>query len=312
MAGPKELPATQIGKSTFFKEDEPPTLQERLAVKGLLTDAHVGFVPGEEAAAISGLLHHLIDLAGRSGGAPPLPEPPDTSHIEGLKAIAGNHKFRAVAELAEQLRQDLGIWTVASDQRAQRESSWSKLGRLLEHTGSLEFSNGIRVQRDAILSDRLLLTDPDPVKPLLDQLCIDIRKAVANGVRGLSDQFAKERSSLEASASWSDLSPMQQAEVLSVSGLEAPIEPDISSVEAVLASLDAQPLSSYQDRIDAMPSKAAAARRRMAQILDPEPSVISVQPPGATIRTEAEAEAYVKALGEQIIGHISAGEIVII
>ncbi len=34
IAGPKELPATQIGKATFYKEDEPPALKERIAVKG--------------------------------------------------------------------------------------------------------------------------------------------------------------------------------------------------------------------------------------------------------------------------------------
>ena len=64
VAGPKELPATHIGKANFYKEDEPPTLKERLAVKGLLTEAGVSFVPGEESAAISGLLQHLAELAG--------------------------------------------------------------------------------------------------------------------------------------------------------------------------------------------------------------------------------------------------------
>lgn len=34
--GPKELPATQVSKATFFKEDEPPTKQEQLAVRGVL------------------------------------------------------------------------------------------------------------------------------------------------------------------------------------------------------------------------------------------------------------------------------------
>ena len=34
VAGPKELPATQIGKANFYKEDEPPTLSERMAVRG--------------------------------------------------------------------------------------------------------------------------------------------------------------------------------------------------------------------------------------------------------------------------------------
>ena len=39
--GPKELPPTQVGKATFFKEDEPPSKQEQLAVRGVLTEAKV-------------------------------------------------------------------------------------------------------------------------------------------------------------------------------------------------------------------------------------------------------------------------------
>ena len=36
LGGPKELPPTQIGKVTLYKEDEPPSVSQRLAVKGLL------------------------------------------------------------------------------------------------------------------------------------------------------------------------------------------------------------------------------------------------------------------------------------
>ena len=54
--GAKELPATQIGKATFYKEDEPPTTTERIAVRGVLEGAKIRYTAAQEAAAISGLL----------------------------------------------------------------------------------------------------------------------------------------------------------------------------------------------------------------------------------------------------------------
>ncbi len=312
VAGPKELPATQIGKATFYKEVDPPTLAERMAVRGLLAEAKVAFVSGEEGAAVSGLLQHLASLAVRSGGLAPLPEPPDTSHLDGLKALAGNQQFRAVAEQAERLRQDINTWSVESEQRGQREAAWSKLDRLLEHAANLDATAEVREQVDAIRANRLLLSDPDPINPLIDQLSAAIRDAVASGIDALAAASATERTGLEQSDGWAELTPDQQSGVLAIAGLAVPEPPDVSSLDKLLAALDAQPLRSYSDRIDALPAKAAAARRRIAEIVDPDPPVVSVTPPGATLKSEAEVNTYVSALRDQLIEHINAGETVII
>ncbi len=312
IAGPKELPATQIGRATFYKEDEPPTLKERLAVKGLLTEAGVSFVPGEEGAAISGLLQHLADLAARSGGPAPLPEPLDTTHLDGLAALAGNQQFRAVAEQAEQLRHDLSTWSADSERRGQREAAWSKLGRLLDHAGGLEGAAAIREQADAVRASRLLLSDPDPTAPLIDQLSTAIREAMTGGHGTLATAAATERSGLEHSDGWAGLTPDQQADVLAVAGIAVPEPPDVSSADKLLAALDAQPLSSYRDRIDALPAKAAAARMRIAELADPEPTVVSVKPPAATLKSEADVDTYVAALRDQLLEHVNAGETIII
>lgn len=312
VAGPKELPATQIGKAIFYKEDEPPTLSERMAVRGLLTEAKVSFVSGEEGAAISGLLQHLADLAARSGGPAPLPEPPDTSHLDGLRALAGNQQFRAVAEQGEQLRQDISTWSVESEQRGQREAAWSKLARLLEHAVGLDATLEVREQVDAIRTNRLLLSDPDPIAPLIDQLSTAIREALTTGIDALVAASANERTGLEQSDGWAELLADQAADVLAVAGLAVPDPPDVSSVDKLLAALDAQSLRSYSDRIDALPAKAAAARKRIAEIVDPDPPVVSVKPPGATLKSEAEVNTYIAALRDQLVEHVNAGETVII
>ena len=48
------------------------------------TAAGIAYEAGQEGAQLSALLQRLKDLAGRAGGPPPLPEPPDTDHLDAL------------------------------------------------------------------------------------------------------------------------------------------------------------------------------------------------------------------------------------
>ncbi len=310
LEGPKELPATQIGKSTFFKEDEPPTKQEQLAVRGVLTEAKVPYTSGKEGAAISGLVQHLLDLAAHAGGPPPLPEPPDTSHLQGIAALAGNQQVRAVAEHAEQLRQDIKTWSIAGEQRAQREAAWSTLDRLLLHAAQLEVAAQVKTQRDAIQTGRLLMASPDPVAPLSKDLCEALRTALQEAAAGTIEGQAKAVHDLEASAEWKQLDSADRETLLASAGLATVSAPALGSDAELLKSLDETPLSSWKERRQAIPAKVAAARQAAAKKL--EPKSVSVIPSPATLRTPAEVEAYLTALRERLMQHISDGATVII
>lgn len=307
----KELPATQIGKATFYKEDEPPSTSERMAVRGVLTEAKIPYTTGQEAAALSGLLRHLEDLATAAGGPAPLPEPPSTSHLEGLEALAGNQQFRAVAESAEPLRQDVNIWTAARDKRPSRESSWAKLDRLLDHAVGLDETSEVKAQRDAILTSRLLLDDPDPVTPLIDQLCTALRTAFTASLETVRNAYDTELEALRSSDGWTQLDDDQRARVLSVSRLSPPDGMDVSSNEQLLAALSSHPLQSLQELVHALPAKAQAARKAIAEIIDPEPTVATVKPPSATLKTEADVDTYLAGLRSELMKHIDAGDTVI-
>ncbi len=308
--GAKELPPTQIGKTTFFKEDEPPSTAERMAVRGVLTEAKVGYTTSQEAAAISGLLQHLIDLAGRAGGPPPLPEPPDTSHIDGLAALVGNQQFRGVAEASEQLRQDIKVWTAASEQRSQREASWVKLNRLIEHGRSLDDVEPVRAQRDAVAAGRQLLADPDPVPPLTESVTTALRTALTAEVESLRTAYDRELEGLEASAEWQQLDGDARADLLSGAGLAQVDPPAMSNDDDLLKALDTVPLAGWQERRQALPTKVAGARAAAAKRL--EPKSVSLTLAQATIKSENEVDAYLSDLRTRLMQHVDAGETVII
>lgn len=310
VAGPKALPPTQIGKSIFYKEDDPPSMSEQLGVRGLLTEAGIQVVAGQEAAGLSGLLQRIRDLAARAGGPPPLPEPPSTAHVDALMTLAGNQQFRSVAEAREQLSMDLKQWTIAGEQRDQREAGWAKLQRLLTHGSSLDVADEVRTQRDAILAGRLLLSDPDPVAPLIARLGEDLRIALNGAVGELGEAHDRELAGLAESAEWQQIDEDKRAKLLQQAGLVAPVAPAVGTADELLRALDAVPLDGWMERRQALPEKAAMARAGAARQL--EPTSVTVKPGSATVKSEADVDAYVSALREQLLGHVRAGETVII
>jgi hypothetical protein len=310
VAGAKELPPTQIGKSTFYKEDAPPSTPERLAVRGLLGDASVQYVSGQEGAAISGLLQHLVSLANRAGGPAPLPPPPDTEHLLSLMGMAGNQQFREVAKAAEQLRQEIRVWTAEVDQRAERETEWDRLNRLLKHAEHLDGSGAVIVQREAIMANRLLLSEPDPVAPLFTSLCSMLRAAMNLEVAALGAAYKAELAGLEQSAEWKQLDADDRGELLKEVAL-IPIEGLlVNTDEDLLRALDSSPLASLKERGQALPAKVSAARA--AASLKLEPKSVTLKPASATIKTEEEVDVYVSAFRDQLIQHVNAGETIII
>ena len=310
--GPKELPATQIGKATFFKEDDPPTKIEQIAVRGVLeaTKGKVLYTSNKEATALSGLIQYLRDLAASAGGAAPLPEPPDTTAVDGLAALAGNQQFRAVAQNAEQLRQDIKSWSAAAEQRIQREAEWAVLQRLLVHAATLPIVEEVRSHRDAIDVGRQLLSAPDPIAPLVKQLCEALRAAVsaaAGATRAAEDQALKE---LDALAEWQQLDQGGRDAQLAIVGLNATDPPHIVSDDELLKALDATPLAAWAERRQAVPAKAAEARALAAKKL--EPKAVTVKPPSATLKTDADVETYTTSLRAALLKHVADGETVII
>ncbi len=308
--GPKELPATQISKATFYKEDEPPTKQEQLAVRGVLTEAKVPYTPGKEGAAISGLVQHLLAVAARAGGPPPLPEPPQTSHLDGIAALAGNQQVRAVAQHSEKLREDIKIWSAVGEQRPDREIAWTTLDRLLIHAATIDVAVAIRAQRDAIETNRLLMQSPDPVAPLIRELSDALRTAVVEVATAVRDEQTHAIADIETSAEWERLNPDDRTSILQAAGLTTMAVPVVSSNDDLLKVLDKTPLPMWTERRQAIPAKVATARAAAAMKL--EPKSVSVTAPAATLRTETDVDVYLVALREQLLLHVNNGETIVI
>ena len=145
LGGPKELPQTQIGKVTLYKEDEPPTRQ-----------------PAPRRARAPDRGRHRL-RAGSGGRAAPCPPPAAQGPCRPRRRCrrrSPNHRtpttstrcWRSeetsgsaqVADDHERLSADLERWRAADQQPEKRETRWRDLQRLLRHADGLPVAAGCR------------------------------------------------------------------------------------------------------------------------------------------------------------------------
>jgi hypothetical protein len=310
LASPKQLEPRQIGKTTFYKEDEPPSAPQRMAVRGLLAAAQIPYENSQEQVQIPALLQKLRDLAQEAGGPPPLPAPPDVTHVVGLQGLAGNQQFRAVADQHDQLKADLAAWRSAATRRASQQKQWDMLGALLQHAGDLDEAAPIAAQRDAIQHDRQLLAEPDPLRPLIDEIAEILRARLTTAADRARTQHDEAVAELEASDEWKQLDDAAWSEIITQVGLERPAMPDASDNGNLLDALNSVPLSAWKDRAEVIRARARRAREEAARRL--EPSAVRVTPGGRTLKSEADVDAYIGDLRTRIMKHIADGHAVVI
>ena len=310
LTGPKELPPNQIGKVTLYKEDEPPTVSQRLAVKGLLTAADIPYEPGQEGAQIPALLQRLRDLAGRAGGPPPLPQPPATGHLDALSAIGGNQRLRALADDHTELRDSLTRWQAADQQREKREAEWQQLQRLLRHANGMPVAATSEAAGAAIRDGRQLLDEPDPLAPLLQKLTTALRVEVIQHAERLANDQRASIAELEAWDEWAKLDPSDRDALLAATRLTPTTPPDVSTDTKLLEVLDTTPLSAWQDRISLVPSRSDQARQQALEKLQPESVRVALPP--VTITGADDLAAYLDDVRSHVQPHLDAGKTVIL
>jgi hypothetical protein len=308
--GPKEVPQTQIGKVTLYRDETPPSMDQRLKVRGLLTAAGITYQPGQEGAQLPALLQRLKDLAGRAGGPPPLPAPPDTDQLDALLASGGNQRLRDVADSHERLSNDLERWRAAGRQREKREADWHDLERLLRHADGLSVAAAVAPAVAAIHDGRQLLDDPDPVAPFLADVVATLREEVKRRAERLAEAQCTALTELADWEEWRKLSVADRDAIIAEAKLAAEPPPDVSTEAKLLEALDATPLSAWSDRINLVASRRDQARQRAAKKLQPES--VEVKPPPATFKPGDDPTPYFDQLRARVQSYLDAGTTVII
>lgn len=308
--GVKGFIQTQIGVSDFFSEGVTITAAQRLAVRKVITTVGVPLKAGEESDALPATLGKLIGLAKAVGVDPPLPARPSTLMLDELQTMSGNEQMAAVAERQAELIDRFNQWVRAQELIERRLPRWRVLEQLLHQGESLPIAAEVNRQAEAIRADRTLLSDPDPVPPLIQHLSEALRTAVQQARERLMADRAQNLATLEATEEWRKLSATDQQNLLALNALGPVPELQVGTEDELLSTLSASPLSDWENKIAALSGRVSRVREEAARRLTP--AAVRVQLPHATLKTAEDVEAYLAQLRDEIMKHIDEGRPVIL
>jgi len=305
-----DLDHTRISQTDFRAETVMLSTTDRLAIRKLLQDAGHSAQPGEEAVEVPRLLDSLTELAGSAGGPAPLPAKPNGNHLTDLRAKKGNELLAAVLEARDRLQENREAGEALAQKARRRLPEWNDLQRLLGHAASLPVHGEVAPQAEAILTQRSLLDDPDPVASLLAKLEQTLRQAVTEAREQHLRAGTEKLGELTDSESWTQLAERQQGEINAQCGLQPLPELSFSTRAELLFSLERMPLSQWEDATAALAERVARALTMAAKLL--EPKAERVIPPHAQLTTESEVDAYLGGLRDRIMEHLDAGKPVVL
>lgn len=286
---------------TYKVETVTPTFKQKQALKQLANKLGVAGNPVDVPAC----LKVLRDAARSAGGEAPLPKAPSTAELDILFGKFGAEQQVAVADQVPGLLEQWEAWRATAKSASARLSAWDEACDLLQHARDLPTHGQRKAALDAVEAQRLLLTDPNPVTPILVALRADLRAALQQAHEAAAAAYQAAVDKVVATPQWAQLPESERQMFLEHNGLTKPAEPDIAEDTQLLDTLNRQTLSARRDQAAAFAGKAGPAIDKLIERVTPKARLVHPKP--ALITSEQEADAYLTALRATIIEGLGEG-----
>lgn len=273
---PQQLERRQISKATFKVESTTVSTKQRIDIRKLFQKVDISATSGEEGAKADAFLERMKSLASEAGGEPPLPAKPDIVRINEMELLIGNEKLMAIYNNRDEMSNNIADWKETAEKIKTRLPGWESLQVLLGHTSNLKPGQEAKIQVAAIVENRRLLDDPDPIKQLAKTLEDTLRKSLNHHFDEYNSVYAEGIQELEEDSSWSKLSETTRNEILDTCRIKPLPEIDLSNRDAVVDAVDNYPLNSWQDKIIALNSMFVKAQELAAKELEPKLQKVAV------------------------------------
>lgn len=286
----KSLDRAKLTQAHFQRESINITPPQLIKIRQLFSSVGVPCQPKEEATKVPALLAKLRDLAAKAGGNAPAPTSPALTAVEAVEAQTGNAQLLEIYNRADELSALAKLWTKTAADIAKRLPVWHGLAELLKHAKALGPYAPLKAEADAIESQRSLLAEPDPVRPLLDKVVDLLRLALNAKLEVYKTAFADQQAQLAKDADWNKLSDSQRAELQDKHHLAPIASLPLGTPDQLQDALDDCDLDHWVSRAQALPSRFETARHAAVQLL--KPNVVHVTIPRRTINDTDELKAW--------------------
>lgn len=305
----KTLERSKLTQASFQLESITIKPVQLIQIRKLLTETGLKCHPQEELARLPEFIHHARQLAESAGGEAPKPEKVDISLLDAITQASGNAQLLALYDQRDALKTQLDAWQHDAEKIAKRLPAWNTLKQLLQLSKGLVFHEELQTQYEAILHNRSLLAEPDPVASQIKTITDKLRLAITQLSTQFNQQYYALKDQLEDNINWQKLSLPQQQAILNNHDLHEPDELTVNSVEDIIDNLEACSIKRWNDRIQAQSSKFDSASLEAAKLL--EPKVQSVKLPHRTLKTEADIKLWLAEVEQQMLKDIQNGPLVV-
>ena len=306
---PKNLERKHVGKTSFKVEAANVSVAQRIQVRKLLTKLVPNVKYNEELAAMPEFLDKLTELSEQAGGQEPKPKPPNISVIEELRQMSGNEQILALFNLREELSTKIDEWKELAESVAIRWPAWEKLEKLTILAKDAESASDKIPQVEAIKTDRLLLTKPDPIQPLIKLLEEGLKKDFLTLSSRYSDEYSKRLMALEKHESWRKLEDTQKEDIFRQCEIANISEFKLGSYEALVEALEKHPMKTWKDRIDSLSKRYERAYEKAVKLAEPDTHAVEL--PKRTLKSENDIESWLDEVAKQLRAAITKGPVVI-
>jgi len=283
--------------------------EQRIGIRKLYQKLAVKATPMDELGSSDLFLHDLKELAATAGGDAPLPVAPDTSLIDKIMKYAGNTRLTAFYENRDTLESSIAVWKKTAAAIKQRLPQWEHLKRLLPHTKGVSSLQEHLKQVSAIEENRLLLSDPDPLPPLISTLEKELRVRLQKAQDEYQTLYSQKLSELDSDAAWEAMSPEERSTGLDQCQLHGTACDDIGASDQLLSALDRCPLQSWDDRTAALPMRFNKVRGLAVKAHMPRAQAIDL--PRRTLQTEADVTDWLQEIEQLLKKNIGKGPIIL-
>ena len=303
----RQVSRQSFSATEFIVEGFTVSAAQRVQVRKIASVMKIPETSGKEAITAVEILQRLVEEARSAGGEAPLPAVPDRSLVEGLLGMSGNEQVVNVAENAGQLLSMYDNWSNLAKSAHERMPQWGHLLRFLQHASSLPIAIELRPQINAIMSERTLLNDPDPVPPLMASVTDALRSALLNVHKELVENRDRLVSNLLRSDNWANLGEHDRERILQIYLLGSVSEIDVGDRGDLMNLLNESDLKSRGEQITLLMVRVEEATEEVSRVLQPE--AVKVNPPSAILSNREDVEGYINGFREELLSHIDEGPV---
>lgn len=305
----KSLDRSSVTQTKFRPENVTLSKVQLIKVRGVVsTLLEKACNTGEEATKLPSAIVNAKNVARSAGGDAPLPMAPSTALLSDLEMYSGNDQLQKAFDNKDKLISDYQQWKEQAHKAELRMKLWIKLTQAMEYCYPLAIYKELQQEQQAIITNRSLLSEPCPVKPLLNKATNELRTALTAHRERYEEERRACMSDLLADENWQKLDEAKRNEFLNKRGLDVIPAMNISDEDSVFNSLDETSFDRWNDKIALLPGIFDAVLKDAISALQPKTKYYKLNKP--LLESEDDLNRWLDEVERELRSELESGPVV--